>query len=83
MLDARLIKASDADFKETNKALTQVIFGDKKQVKMTELNDLVASIKEELYHYEFHTFASFDEETKSISVEDFLKSIVSCISGSK
>ena len=76
-----MIKASEEDFRNTNKELTKVIFGDKELVKMDELLDLVSSIKEELYHFEFNMFDSCEDDT--ISVDDFLKSIVSCISGRK
>lgn len=48
---------------------------------MKELVELVDKIKKELYHYEFHMFASYKDD--SISVDDFLKSIVSCVTGSK
>jgi hypothetical protein len=48
---------------------------------MSELITLISEIKEELYHYEFHMFESFEKD--SITVDDYLKSIVSCVTGSK
>jgi len=38
--------------------------------------------KESLWHYEFHCY-DFDEETNTISLESFLKSITVCLPGDK
>lgn len=48
---------------------------------MEEVLKLKDEIRQELVHYEFHMFGVDEDDT--ISLESYLKSVISCISGKK
>lgn len=81
-LDARLVKANNEDFLKTNAQLCDQLFKDKEFITFEDLMDLRADFKESLWHYEFHCY-DFDEETNTISLESFLKSITVCLPSDK
>lgn len=80
-MDARQIKASDADFWETNKSLVEVLFKGKDVVTFQDIIELRDQFREDLWHYQFHTFEP--NEAGRISTENFLKANLSCITGKK
>ena len=81
-MDARAIKASEEDFLTTNKALCEILFEGKEHIQFTDIMDLKAEFKEDLWHFEFYTYEP-DEKTNRISVEAFLKSLAVCLHGRK
>lgn len=66
---------------ETNKALVEVLFKDKETVTFQDIIELRDHFREDLWHYQFHTFEP-NEEGK-ISTENFLKANLSCVTGKK
>ena len=80
--DPRSVKASEEDFRSTNKELCEVIFGDKKTIEFDDIQRIKANFREDLWHYEFHTYSP-DEETEKISIADFLRTLIVCLHGRK
>ena len=72
------IKDSEEDFFITNKALCALLFENKEEIQFKDLMDLKAEFKEDLWHYEFHTYEP-DEKTGQITVQAFLKSLTVCL----
>ena len=81
-LDARAIKASEEDFKATNKGVCEVLFEGKQTITYQDIMDLKEDFREDLWHYEFHTYEP-DEKTGRISIESFLRSLAVCLHGRK
>ena len=80
--DARAVKASEEDFRSTNKALCEVLFQGKETLEFEDILKLKQDFKHDLWHYEFHTYGP-DEKTGKITLESFLKSLTACIHGAK
>lgn len=70
-LDARLIKATDEAFMETNKAICAILFKGKELVGIEDILEMRNKFNEDLWHYQFHTFEPVNGK---ISTENFLKS---------
>ena len=81
-VDARAIKASEEDFRKTNKGLCEVLFEGKEHIVFNDIIELKEDFREDLWHYEFHTYEP-DEETGRISIESFLRSLAVCLHGRK
>ena len=81
-VDARAIKASEEDFKTTNSGLCEILFEGKEHIEFSDIIKLKSDFREDLWHYEFHTYEP-DEETGRISIESFLRSLAVCLHGRK
>jgi hypothetical protein len=80
-IDARQISASEEEFKATNKGLVDNIFKDKKQINYDDFINLRKSIHIDLIQYDFFTLQI--DENDTISIEDFLKSTITCVNPNK
>ena len=80
-IDARQIHASEEEFKQTNKGLVDNIFKDRKQINYNDFLNLRSQIHEDLIHYDF--FTNELDENDTISIEDFLKSTITCVNPGK
>lgn len=80
-IDARTVSHTDEGFQTTIENLTKRIFGAKKKINFNDFIDLRSQIHEDLLHYEFFTFDV--DENDTISLQDFLRSIIVCFEPSK
>lgn len=80
-IDARQIHASEDEFFATNKGLVDNIFKQRTQINYNDFLSLRSQIHEDLLHYDFFTYELDDNDT--ISIEDFLKSTITCVNPSK
>ena len=78
-VDARAVKATEADFAHTTSALVEVLFKDKDVVSVRDILDLQKKLHEDLWHYQFYTL--LPNEEGHISTENFLKSNLPSLSG--
>ncbi len=79
-VDARMISASESDFKRCNEALVEKLFSDKDEVTVEDFMKIKRGLTESLLHYEF---SQFDQEDGTISAIDFAKSLLSTLSWGK
>lgn len=75
-MDGRNVKATETDFKATNKRIVEKLFGDKEFITVRDFFNFRDSLQEALWHFEFH---QFDVENDQISAEDFSRSILICM----
>ena len=78
-LDARLIKASEEDFRATNLALCEVLFKGKDVVTKEDIFEIQEKFRTDLWHYQFHSLEP--NEQGRISTENFLKSNLQAFTG--
>jgi hypothetical protein len=81
MIDSRKIKADEEAFEATNKAVTEAIFRNKNEVTLEDVLRLKRRMIEDLWNYEFSTYEP--DENGTISVSDWLRSVIVCMSGIK
>jgi len=74
------VKASEEDFRATNLAICEKLFSDKEFVTIKDFLSMQDKFREDLWHYQFHTFEPNDEGR--ISTESFLKSNLPSLTGS-
>ncbi len=76
--EGRLISAKEEDFIATNQAIVDQIFKGKDQIGLSDFEEFRHELRNALRHYEFHMY-DVDEETDTISAEDFAKSLLTCM----
>lgn len=78
-IESRAISASDEEFMKTNKAICARLFKDKEWITKRDILDLQVQFREDLWHFQFHSMEQNDDG--KISIEDFLKTSLSSLSG--
>ena len=77
LIESRMISATEQDFLDTNKKLTETIFKDKDEITLSEFLDMKRSLQNGLLHYEFHQYDT--DENDTISASDFALSLLSTL----
>jgi Ca2+-binding EF-hand superfamily protein len=80
-LDARHVSISDEELDKSTKAILKILFENKKTVSFNDVWALKEKLRHDLWHYEF--FNMDPDEKSTISIEEFLCSVVGCVKGSK
>ena len=78
-VDARAIKASEEEFKKTNLAIVDQCFKDRTHIGVDDIIGMQYQFREDLWHYQFHTFEPNDKDR--ISTEMLLHSKLSDLTG--
>ena len=73
-LDARSVSISDEELDKSTKAILKILFENKKTVTFNDVWNLKEKLRHDLWHYEF--FNMDPDEKGTISIEDFLCSVV-------
>ena len=80
--DARAIKASEEDFRETNLGICEELFSKKHDGEMIHIDDiehLQREFHEDLWHYQFHTL--YPNDAGRITTPNYLKSNLPYLTG--
>jgi hypothetical protein len=73
-----MISAKEEEFLETNKEICNRLFEDKELISYKDFELFRNKLKLALRHYEFNQY-DVNEENKTISAEDFAKSLLVCL----
>lgn len=76
-LDARLVKASEEDFMNTNKSIAKHMLKGDTEISLVKFMEYREDLKTALRHFEFHNYDV--DENNTISCEDFAKSLLVCL----
>jgi len=76
-LDTRLVKATEEDFKITNKSIAIHMLNGEPEINLKRFFEYREELKTALRHYEFHNYDV--DENNTISLEDFSKSLLVCL----
>jgi len=80
-LDARSVSVSDIDFTKCINAVIKVLFKNQQTVTFEDVWNLKETLRTNLWDYEF--FNMEPDENGTISMEDFLSSVLSNVSPQK
>ncbi len=77
--DARMVSAQEEDFQRANDEICNELFGKKEFCTLKDFIDFRQKVRTALRHYEFYQYGLEDEEKKTISAENFVKSLLVCM----
>ncbi len=80
-IDARKIKTEDQEYVETLQRIIDNFFAGKAEITFEEVSKLKSKMTEDLWNYEFFTYNP--DESNTISLKDWMQSIVVCMTGGK
>jgi len=76
-MDARLVKASEDDFRRTNRDIAKHMLKEDPEISLDKFMEYREFLKTALRHFEFHNYEV--DENDTISCEDFAKSLLICL----
>ena len=80
-VDARAVKCSAEEIEATVSGMVHALFKDKKKITFQDVWSVRGMLREDLWHYEFNNFDP--DENGTISIDDFLCSIIGFVTGRK